>query len=388
MPFRFQRPQSASSVFTGSPGPRQHPFGSGHLPVSGRLSRTASEGAGHHVPVSRCLSAAGIRFLAILFPPGDRPSSRSAYRPCRAGPRRGFHVPHARDSDRGGRPLYPGDGGAHPAGRSISGRRLPLPCGQSLHPAAAFHLAGPNVTRHHQGFTRVHPSGLPLACGPRTERGPLGFFPELRTPPLPARTSERGQALDTGPGSHLRHQPTSSRWTHSTCATSCRTDPALPGRSSIARDWRVFAQPRPQWMEAVALLPGGSRSLLVRAGGDQGEVSSWPPPSWRGSSRRSSSHGNPAGVSSISFPRVRVGFGPGAGDAVQHGRRPGQVQGPADRWARSARPRAPGPGARAGRCRSCSWPPARSRPPATRARCPGPARATCPSSAVPCSAAR
>ena len=45
-------------------------------------------------PVSRCLSAASIRFLAILFPPGDRPSSRSAHRPCRAGSRRGFHVPH------------------------------------------------------------------------------------------------------------------------------------------------------------------------------------------------------------------------------------------------------------------------------------------------------
>ena len=43
-----------------------------------------------------------------------------------------------------------------------------------------------NVTRHHRGFTHVHPSGLPLACDPRMEQGPLGFFPELRTPPLPA----------------------------------------------------------------------------------------------------------------------------------------------------------------------------------------------------------
>ncbi len=44
--------------------------------------------------VSRCLSATGIRFLAILFPPGDQLSSRSAHRPCQAGSRRGFHVPH------------------------------------------------------------------------------------------------------------------------------------------------------------------------------------------------------------------------------------------------------------------------------------------------------
>jgi len=39
------------------------------------------------------------------------------------------------------------------------------------------------VTRHHQEFTHVRPSGLSLARSfPRTERGPLGFFPELRTP--------------------------------------------------------------------------------------------------------------------------------------------------------------------------------------------------------------
>ena len=34
-------------------------------------------------------------------------------------------------------------------------------------------------TPHHQGFTRVHPSGLPLACGPRTDREPLSVFSEL-----------------------------------------------------------------------------------------------------------------------------------------------------------------------------------------------------------------
>jgi hypothetical protein len=39
------------------------------------------------------------------------------------------------------------------------------------------------VTRHHQGFTHVRPSGLPLArLLPRTEQGPLGFFLKLRTP--------------------------------------------------------------------------------------------------------------------------------------------------------------------------------------------------------------
>src|SRR5581483_10792649 len=38
-------------------------------------------GISHHVPVSCCLSTAGIRFSVIPFPPRDRLSSRSAHRP-------------------------------------------------------------------------------------------------------------------------------------------------------------------------------------------------------------------------------------------------------------------------------------------------------------------
>ena len=38
----------------------------------------------------------------------------------------------------------------------------------------ALTLCGDPLTKHQQGFTVVHPSSLPLACGPRTERGPLG----------------------------------------------------------------------------------------------------------------------------------------------------------------------------------------------------------------------
>ena len=47
--------------------------------------------------VSRCLSAAGVRFLGILSRPGLPPLLRSAYRTAsrRRGPERGFHVPHA-----------------------------------------------------------------------------------------------------------------------------------------------------------------------------------------------------------------------------------------------------------------------------------------------------
>jgi hypothetical protein len=75
------------------------------------------------------------------------------------------------------------------------GRRLPLPSGQPLHPGASTHHPRLTLTRRHQGFTCVHPSGLPLTCGPRVEREPLGLNPELRTPPLPATHVRAG----TGP---------------------------------------------------------------------------------------------------------------------------------------------------------------------------------------------
>lgn len=59
------------------------------------------------------------------------------------------------------------------------------------------------LTRHQRGFTGVHPmSSLPLACGPRTERGPLGFpasfAPDHRWRQRP-RTSRWGQVPDTDP---------------------------------------------------------------------------------------------------------------------------------------------------------------------------------------------
>ncbi len=52
------------------------------------------------------------------------------------------------------------------------------------------------------------PTGLLLACGSRMEREPLGFFPELRTPQLPATHV----GAETGHHAlarvlHLRHQP-------------------------------------------------------------------------------------------------------------------------------------------------------------------------------------
>jgi len=87
-------------------------------PLSGQLYEHHPGGdPGPAVPLSCCLSAAGIRFLSTLSCQGIPPPLRSAYRTAcayprlRCGPWQGFHVPHAWDPDRAGRPLYPGDGG-------------------------------------------------------------------------------------------------------------------------------------------------------------------------------------------------------------------------------------------------------------------------------------
>jgi hypothetical protein len=87
--------------------------------------------------------------------------------------------------------------------RTILGRRLPPSNGRSL---SSRHHKPPQdgqLTRHQRGFTGIHPMpSLPLACGPRTERGPLGFpasfAPDRRWRQQP-RTSRWGQVLDTDP---------------------------------------------------------------------------------------------------------------------------------------------------------------------------------------------
>ena len=109
--------------------------------------------------------------------------------------------------DRGGCPLYPGSGGVHTAVDDVPGRRLPLLSGRSLSPRPAHPTRGVAVTRHQQWFTGIHPSGLPLTCGPRTERGPLGFPPGFAPGRYRPRTPGRGPVLDTDPESRLRHQP-------------------------------------------------------------------------------------------------------------------------------------------------------------------------------------
>lgn len=194
-------------VLTGSPDPRQHPFGSGQLPVSGQFCEATGGG-----PAS-C--------LGFLSPFGHRhslprssdprwetgPSLRSAYRPRDvAGSHRGSHVSHARDAT--------GVGASCISERRCStrptGNPRPTPAASQRPALCPAWNPSARLTRNETSTEvyAIHPSGLPLARDPRMEQGSFGFPPELRTPPLPATHAEGGaRPSSTGLRLRIRHLP-------------------------------------------------------------------------------------------------------------------------------------------------------------------------------------
>ena len=136
--------------------------------------------------------------------PGPGPSSRSAYRaPPGARTRTGFPRFTPARYDRGGRPLYPGDGGAPPG-------QMPCPAGACRFPAASPCTPQPHPTSGatlHEASTRVHaihPSGLPLACGPPDGTEDPWAFP---CAPHPAVTGDARQG-GAGPRARARNYTT------------------------------------------------------------------------------------------------------------------------------------------------------------------------------------
>jgi hypothetical protein len=120
---------------------------------------------------------------------GIQPSSRSAYRQRRT--LTGLPRSTRTSCDRGGCLLYPEDGDAHPVDHLSSTGACRFPAASPYTP-----LRHPIYGDYaHEASTEVHaihPSGLPLACSPRMERRPLGFSPELHTPPAHHRRRTSG----------------------------------------------------------------------------------------------------------------------------------------------------------------------------------------------------
>jgi len=150
---------------TGSPGPRQHPFGSGHYvpyPASypqGRRRR----GRPTRPEVSCCLSATGIGFSGhplpargLGLPHGRLTGHRPRTRTLTGLPR----STHAR-CGRGGCLLYPEGDGTHPADKKSSTGACRSSAAQPLHPAQTTHQRGSHITKHQRRFTRFTRPALP-----------------------------------------------------------------------------------------------------------------------------------------------------------------------------------------------------------------------------------
>ena len=163
------------------------------------------------VPVSCCLSAAGIRFLGLpvpaqgLFLSRDRPTLHRVRRRDLDGVSM-FRTNEIRVGP--GAPFTPGLRCSHSRRERISCRCRSSTASPALRSFSC--LPELRVTKPHQGFTLIHPSTLPLACGLRTGQRPLGFSPRLRTPQLPMTHARAGTGIEHLP--ELRSRPISTSY--------------------------------------------------------------------------------------------------------------------------------------------------------------------------------
>jgi hypothetical protein len=86
-----------------------------------------------------------------------------------------------------------------PGPATITSPRPPHHSDMSLHPAATIHRCEALLDETSTRVYAIHPSGLPLACGSRMEREPLGFPPSSAPRDYSQRTSGWGQATEHGP---------------------------------------------------------------------------------------------------------------------------------------------------------------------------------------------
>ena len=162
----------------------------------------------------------------------------------------------------------------------------PLPSGQPC-PQRRIPSPGVSMTRQQREFACAHPSGLPLACGSRMERAPLGVFPDASNLAVTSNARQGGDGpANTCPELRCHHRRPSNQRAHSCRATSCRSqevqalgevhDPGLGLVERKAPRRQPRGQPR---LDLLGLLPG-------LAAGDQESRRTWSPPGCRVRHRR------------------------------------------------------------------------------------------------------
>jgi hypothetical protein len=246
----------------GSPDPRQRPFGPGHAaryPASypARLAEEPATCPGFLLPFGRRHSLLG----SSCSRPGAGPSSRSAYRARCARTRTGFPRSAPARYDRGGCPLYPGDGGALPARcrarPSPAASQRPVPA-----PRTCIPPAGLRFTRHQRGFTRFTRPACPSPVATRMGRAALGLFPVLRTAPLPATHDRAGPGVSTRPELRDRHnRPSVREFTRIVRPRVATADPDARPVATLRMDMRRGGDVRRQYRTASCICDSPAREL-------------------------------------------------------------------------------------------------------------------------------
>ncbi len=236
---------SVHLFFTGSPDPRQLPFGPGSTPVSDQLcgNDPAEEPdgaiAGFPSPfgVSALASWVILRSLgSCAFLTVGLPTESIA------GPQRGCHVAHEQDSTGQGAPFTPGTVVRSQPATTLrpapAASQRPVPTAPLTHPIGGGHLHEASSGVHsHSPITPRRPDAAPgpgsvIASRrssprpqPRMEREPLRLVPRASHPAV-TRDARRGgdRPSRTGPGTTPMASTTPPNGaSHFTHAPSCRT---------------------------------------------------------------------------------------------------------------------------------------------------------------------
>ena len=171
--------------------------------------------------VSRCLSATGIRFSAILFPPESWALLAVGLPNPRFGPRRGYHVPHARAATGEGALWTPGTTVLTPTeattGRAPAASQRPVPA-----PRRTSHRQGSRLTRHQRGFKQFARPAFPSSVAARMERAALGLEPRASHPAdQEPDSARRGGDRSSSTNLELHAQLTSADLQSSSSLNAC-----------------------------------------------------------------------------------------------------------------------------------------------------------------------